>query len=249
MGVPVVLATMAACGSLVTSLKSSLELRRMIQREKEAKECDEVAPRVFRRLRRAYYEGLMSTAEYELWYEKFLVAKVEKDCESRPSNSNPKFKEKDSNLGAVIVPGMRRIRAHLRILESGAPMAPNERSRKVEQRDRRASVSYAVAQPYIDIPQSRASLKYTPHSWVNVGAPLDQFIPLDHQPTYSRSSSSDASSRSRDRSTARQQSRGRSEMRYDDGDSDESYESSDGRGRAEYYSEKRRQRGRSLPRY
>ncbi|KAL2154579.1 hypothetical protein VTH82DRAFT_3255 [Thermothelomyces myriococcoides] len=226
MGVPVVLATMAACGSLVTSLKSSLELRRMIQREKEAKECDEVAPRVFRRLRRAYYEGLMSTAEYELWYEKFLVAKVEKD-----------------------LPGMRRIRAHLRILESGAPMAPNERSRKVEQRDRRASVSYAVAQPYIDIPQSRASLKYTPHSWVNVGAPLDQFIPLDHQPTYSRSSSSDALSRSRDRSTARQQSRGRSEMRYDDGDSDESYESSDGRGRAEYYSEKKRQRGRSLPRY
>lgn len=83
MGVPVVLATVAACGSIVTSIKSSWELSRMVKKKKEAKECDDEAPYVFRRLRRAYYDGLMSTAEYELWYEKFLVAKVEKDCEYR----------------------------------------------------------------------------------------------------------------------------------------------------------------------
>jgi hypothetical protein len=82
MGVPVVLATMAACGSIVTSIKSSWELRRMIKRKQEGRECDEEAPYIFRRLRRAYYDGLMSTAEYEQWYEKFLVAKVEKDSES-----------------------------------------------------------------------------------------------------------------------------------------------------------------------
>ncbi|KAL2180614.1 uncharacterized protein P884DRAFT_237472 [Thermothelomyces heterothallicus CBS 202.75] len=226
MGVPVVLATMAACGSLVTSLKSSLELRRMLQREKEGRECEEVAPRVFRRLRRAYCDGLMSTAEYELWYEKFLMAKVEKDLS-----------------------GMRRIRAHLRILESGAPVAPNERSKKIEQRSRRSSVSYGAAQPYTDIPQSRASLKYTPHPRANIGAPPDQFIPLDQQPTYSRACSSDASARRRDRSTARQQSRGRTGVRYDGDDSGDDYDSSDGRGRTEYYSEKRHHRGRSLPRY
>ncbi len=80
MGVPVLLATMAATGSLVTSIKSSWELRRMIKKKQEAKECDEDAPYVFRRLRRAYYDGLMGAAEYEQWYEKFLVAKVEKDC-------------------------------------------------------------------------------------------------------------------------------------------------------------------------
>jgi hypothetical protein len=84
MGVPVVLATMAACGSIVTSIKSSWELRRMIKRKQEGRECDDEAPYIFRRLRRAYYDGLMSTAEYEQWYEKFLVAKVEKDSESSP---------------------------------------------------------------------------------------------------------------------------------------------------------------------
>jgi ribosome assembly protein 4 len=80
MGVPVALATVAACGSIVTSIKSSWELRRMVKRKQEAKECEEEAPYIFRRLRRAYIEGLMSTLEYEQWYEKFLVAKVEKDC-------------------------------------------------------------------------------------------------------------------------------------------------------------------------
>ena len=81
MGVPVALATVAACGSIVTSIKSSWELRRMVKRKQEAKECEEEAPYIFRRLRRAYIEGLMSTLEYEQWYEKFLVAKVEKDRE------------------------------------------------------------------------------------------------------------------------------------------------------------------------
>lgn len=52
----------------------------MVKRKLEAKECEEEAPYIFRRLRRAYYNGLMGAAEYEQWYEKFLVAKVEKDC-------------------------------------------------------------------------------------------------------------------------------------------------------------------------
>ncbi|KAL2170792.1 hypothetical protein VTG60DRAFT_4447 [Thermothelomyces hinnuleus] len=155
---------------------------------------------------------------------------------------------RQSNFEAI-VSGMRRIRAHLRILESGAPVAPNERSKKIEQRARRSSVSYGAAQPYTDIPQNRAGLKYTPHPRANVGAPPDQFIPLDQQPTYSRASSLDASARKRDRSTARQQSRGRTEVRYDGDDSGDGYDSSDGRGRTEYYSEKRHHRGRSLPRY
>jgi ribosome assembly protein 4 len=81
MAVPVALATFAACGSIVTSIKSSWELRRMVKRKQESKECDEEAPYIFRRLRRAYNDGLMGTTEYEQWYEKFLVAKVEKDCE------------------------------------------------------------------------------------------------------------------------------------------------------------------------
>lgn len=80
MGIPALLATFAACGSIVTSIKSGWELRRMVRRKVEAKECEEEAPYVFRRLRLAYSDGLMSVQEYELWYERFLVAKVEKDC-------------------------------------------------------------------------------------------------------------------------------------------------------------------------
>ncbi|KAK4098568.1 hypothetical protein N658DRAFT_454804 [Parathielavia hyrcaniae] len=212
MGVPVVLATMAACGSLVTSIKSSLEIRRMVKRKKEARECDDEAPYIFRRLRRAYDDGLMGTAEYEQWYEKFLVAKVEKD-----------------------MAGMRRIRAHIRILEKGAPVAPYGRSRAIEQRERRNSVSYYTNQPYADTRQGGASLEYHPDRHANVGARPDQFVRLDRQATYGRAPSSDASSPGRSRSASvRQDPRGRSQRRY------ESYDSADS---SDYYSEKRQYRG------
>ncbi|KAL2134991.1 hypothetical protein VTI74DRAFT_10126 [Chaetomium olivicolor] len=218
MGVPVALATFAACGSIVTSIKSSWELRRMIKRKQEAKECDEEAPNVFRRLRRAYYDGLMSATEYEQWYEKFLIAKVEKDLS-----------------------GMRRIRAHLRILENGAPAMSNQRSRGAEQRRRNHSVSYTAGSPYLDFPLSRGSLEYNPDRRANVGAHPDQFIRLEREATYSRSSSSEGSARGRSRSTAvRHESRGRSERRYD------SYDS--GGETSGHYSEKREYRGRSLHR-
>ncbi|KAJ4297374.1 hypothetical protein N0V88_004293 [Collariella sp. IMI 366227] len=73
------LATVAACGSIVTSINSNWEPRRMINRKQESKECDEETPYIFRRLQTAYYDGHMSPAEYEQWYEKFLIAKVDKD--------------------------------------------------------------------------------------------------------------------------------------------------------------------------
>ncbi|KAL1843864.1 hypothetical protein VTJ49DRAFT_7215 [Mycothermus thermophilus] len=189
MGIPAALATVAACGSIVTSLKSSWELRRMIKRKQDAKECEEEAPYVFRRLRRAYYDGLMSAHEYEQWYEKFLVAKVEKDLHA-----------------------LRRIRAHVRILEQGAPVTPSQRSRALEQvkekqeeRRRRHSVSHP--RDYDDRPSqretrgdlaaplSKAALEYTPRDRqrsqnVQVGARPDQFVPVDRNETYGSSRSS-----------------------------------------------------------
>jgi ribosome assembly protein 4 len=132
---------------------------------------------------------------------------------------------------------MRRIRAHLRILENGAPITPHQRSRGIEQTKRRHSVSYGAGQHYVEVPQSRASLAYHPDRRANVGARPDQFMRLDQHATYSRAGSSDASSRGRSRSTVRHDSRGRSERRYDS--YDDSSDSSD------YYSEKRRYRGRS----
>jgi len=240
MGVPAVLATAAACGSLVTSIKSSWELRRMIKRKQEAKECEEEAPYVFRRLRRDYYDGLMGTAEYEQWYERFLVAKVEKDCEFSPTQA-ARGDEQGGILTVSTVNGMRRIRAHLRILENGAPVAPNQRSRAIEQRRHSVSYSSSDSSP-VGFPQSRASLQYRPDQRANVGARPDQFVRFDKNATYSRASS-DASSTRRSRgSSVRHESRGRIERRYD------SYDSSGDSGDSEYYSEKRPHRGRSLHR-
>ncbi|KAK4116632.1 hypothetical protein N656DRAFT_794913 [Canariomyces notabilis] len=220
MAVPTVLATVAACGSIVTSIKSSWELKRMVKKKKEERELEEEAPYIFRKMRKAYYDGLMSTAEYEHWYERFLVAKVEKDMSA-----------------------MRRIRAHLRIVENGAPVTPQERSRTYEPRRRRHSLSYASPQ-YVDRPHEHGNLDYYPDRRPRVGAPRDQFIPLE-PPTYARSPSSDASSSSsRSRvsrsSSVRYESRGRSRRRYDSSDSDD--ESDD-------YYEKKHYRGRSSQRY
>lgn len=139
------------------------------------------------------------------------------------------------------VSAMRRIRAHLRILENGAPVTSGHRSRDIEPSRRRHSVSYGVSQPYVDFPKSRASLEYTPNRGINVGARPDQFMRLDRQATYSRASSSDSSSRAQSRSTSgRHEPRGRTERRY------ETY--NDASDSSDYYSEKRERRGRSLHR-
>ncbi|KAK4226815.1 hypothetical protein QBC38DRAFT_215569 [Podospora fimiseda] len=210
MGVPVILATVAACGSIVTSIKSSWELRRMVKKKKEQHEADDEAPYVFRKLRKAYYDGLMNESEYEQWYERFLVAKVEKD------------------LG-----GLRRIRAHIRILENGAPITNTRRSRSVDHGRR---VSYTAPSPYIDYSR-RHNLEYHPDQRSRVGAAPDQFVKLERQSTYSRASSSNASSRVGRSESVRQAARGRSSKRYD------SYDSGD--EDSDYYYEKRHYRGRS----
>jgi len=51
----------------------------MVKKKREQREADEEAPYVFRKLQRALRAGLVSDVDYEHWYEKFLVAKVERD--------------------------------------------------------------------------------------------------------------------------------------------------------------------------
>jgi hypothetical protein len=53
----------------------------MIRQKLDAKQAEEDSVRVYRRLRRALYSGRMSEKEYDHWYEKFLVAESEKNCE------------------------------------------------------------------------------------------------------------------------------------------------------------------------
>lgn len=82
MGIPVILATAAACGSLVTTVKSGWELSRMIRQKQDQRRAEEVAQRVYRSLRRALHSGLISDTEYDHWFGKFLVAESEKNCET-----------------------------------------------------------------------------------------------------------------------------------------------------------------------
>jgi hypothetical protein len=148
-----------------------------------------------------------------------------------------KFGRSDS---LALVSGMRRIRAHLRILENGAPVTTDQRSREYEQSRRRHSVSYGGTPPNVGWRQGGGNLEYHGDRQPRIGAHPDQFIRLEQQPTYSNSrSSSSNASRSRSSAADRYKPRGRSEKRYD------SYDSSD---TSDYYSEKRHHRGRSLNR-
>lgn len=81
MGIPVILATAAACGSLVTTMKSGWELSRMIRQKRDQRRVKEDALRVYRSLRRALRSGRISGKEYDHWLEKLLVAESEKNRE------------------------------------------------------------------------------------------------------------------------------------------------------------------------
>ncbi|KAK3329910.1 hypothetical protein B0H66DRAFT_41147 [Apodospora peruviana] len=119
MPVPGMLATFAAVGSLVTSVKSGWELRRMVRRKQEQYVAEDEAPFVFRRLRRAHRNGLMDDFEYEEWYEKFLIAKAERDREF--CSYNFKRTEKLFSDDFAVVGALHRVRAHLKLVEAGAP--------------------------------------------------------------------------------------------------------------------------------
>ena len=84
MGIPVVLATAAACGSLVTTMKSGWELSRMIRQKRDQRQAEEDAVRIYRSLRRALHAGRMSDKEHDHWFEKSLIAEAERNGERRP---------------------------------------------------------------------------------------------------------------------------------------------------------------------
>lgn len=53
----------------------------MIRQKLEAKQAEEDSIRLYRQLRRALHNGRLSDAEYNYWYEEFLVAEAEKNGE------------------------------------------------------------------------------------------------------------------------------------------------------------------------
>lgn len=124
----------------------------MIMRKQEQFVAEDEAPFIFRRLRRAHREGILNDREYEDWYEKFLIARAEKDCKF--FSCGLCGLERGRNLTSKQVPALHRIRAHLRIMEAGAPGRPltsNSRSKssssspKSKDRRRRHSVDDATS--------------------------------------------------------------------------------------------------------
>ena len=134
---------------------------------------------------------------------------------------------------------MRRIRAHLRVLENGAPVTPSQRSRDFERTRRRHSISFESSPYNVGWRDLKETIDYRKHRSSQVGARPEEFIRMDQQ-THSRSSSSDSSSRScSDRSS--QACKGyRKWIDSEWPDYDSNNESSD------YYDEKKsRRRGRA----
>ncbi|KUI57810.1 hypothetical protein VP1G_05091 [Cytospora mali] len=73
-------ATLAACGSLITAVKSGWELSRMIKKKDMERRLDKDASGILRGLQNCYLDGLMSERSFEKWYDRFLAALAEKDC-------------------------------------------------------------------------------------------------------------------------------------------------------------------------
>ncbi|KAG8156895.1 hypothetical protein KVR01_013308 [Diaporthe batatas] len=72
-------ATVAACGSILTAVKSGWELSRMIKKKDLEKRLDKEAKVVVRDLQNAYLDGLMSERSFEKWYDRVVGALAEKD--------------------------------------------------------------------------------------------------------------------------------------------------------------------------
>lgn len=77
-------ATVAACGSILTAVKSGWELSRMIKKKDLEKRLDKEAKTVVRDLQNAYLDGLMSERSFEKWYDRIVGALAEKDGEHMP---------------------------------------------------------------------------------------------------------------------------------------------------------------------
>ncbi|KAF3762791.1 hypothetical protein M406DRAFT_333163 [Cryphonectria parasitica EP155] len=71
--------TIAACGSIMTAVKSGWELSRMIKKKDAEKRLDQYARALLKDLRSVHLDGLMNRRTFDQWYDRFLGALAEKD--------------------------------------------------------------------------------------------------------------------------------------------------------------------------
>lgn len=72
-------ATIAACGSILTAFKSGWELSRMIKKKELETRLEKEARSLLKDLQQAYRDGLLTDRSYEKWYDRFLGALADKD--------------------------------------------------------------------------------------------------------------------------------------------------------------------------
>lgn len=72
-------ATIAACGSILTAVKSGWELSRMIKKKDLEKRLDKEAKSVMKELQKTYRDGLMTDSSFDKWYDRILGALADKD--------------------------------------------------------------------------------------------------------------------------------------------------------------------------
>ncbi|CAN8099738.1 unnamed protein product [Discula destructiva] len=97
MPVPAI-ATVAACGSLITAVKSSWELSRMLKRKEQEKRVESQGRVILKDLRDAYLDGYMNRKSFDKWYDRYLGAIAEKDLmELRKIREHVNLIYRDSN--------------------------------------------------------------------------------------------------------------------------------------------------------
>lgn len=73
------IATIAACGSIMTAVKSGWELSRMIKKKDAENQLESYARSLLKDLRNVHLDGLMDRKSFDRWYDRFLGALAEKD--------------------------------------------------------------------------------------------------------------------------------------------------------------------------
>lgn len=73
------IATIAACGSVITAFKSSWELSRMLKKKEQEKRVESQGRVILKDLRDAHSNGYMNRKSFDKWYDRYLGAIAEKD--------------------------------------------------------------------------------------------------------------------------------------------------------------------------
>ncbi|KAF2456293.1 hypothetical protein BDY21DRAFT_47590 [Lineolata rhizophorae] len=128
------IAAIAACGSLVTAVKSAWELRRMVKNKRQKRRDEDEALDILDELEDAYEDGLLTEVDYSRYYSRYLESVAEGD-----------------------LTGLRKLRMHIDIVAVRQKMVPRSRSLEVARTQAQSATSRRGAPPSIPSPSQCSS--------------------------------------------------------------------------------------------